>query len=139
MQGFFQQFLRLYRPLTNKLNELLAEFGLSYSLWQVIFYIKNMGPSQLSSISAYFYIERPSVTRVVQQLEEKGLVEHVPGQDKRQKSIQLTEHGVAIYHACREKISELEHSMLADIPDETLQTAFDLFPEIRQNLIEKEE
>lgn len=137
MQGFFHQFLHLYRPLTNRLNELLAEFGLSYSLWQVIFYIEKNGPSQLASISAYFTIERPSITRVVQRLEEKEIVEQVPGKDKREKTIQLTTYGEGVYRNCREKITELEYSVLGDIPEEVKQSAFDLFPEIRQHLLDR--
>lgn len=139
MQGFFQQYLYLYRPLTSKLNELLAEFGLSYSLWQVIFYVKKSGPSQLASISDYFNIERPSVTRAVQRLEEKQLVEQIPGKDKREKSIQLTKRGEEVYYSCRAKITELEYSVFQDIPEEARQTAFDLFPKIRENLIARKE
>lgn len=135
MQGFFHQYLSLYRPLTNKLNELLATFGLSYSLWQVIFYVEMNGPSQLASISDYFYIERPSVTRVVQRLEEKGLVEHIPGKDRREKTIRLTEHGEDVYHSCRKEITDLENHILADIPNEALQTAFDTLPAIREQLV----
>lgn len=139
MQGFFHQYLHLYRPLTKRLNELLAEFGLSYSLWQVIFYIEQNGPSQLASISAYYHIERPSITRVVQRLEEKKIVEQIPSKDKRGKSIQLTEYGQDTYRACREKITELEHSLLSDIPEEMKQSAFALFPQIREKLISYEE
>lgn len=135
MQGFFHQFLHVYRPLTNKLNELLAEFELSYSLWQVIFYVERFGPSQLASISAYFHIERPSITRVVQRLEEKKIVEQIPGKDKREKTIQLTKYGEDIYHSCREKITELEYSALEGIPEEAKQSAFDSFSEMRKNLI----
>lgn len=139
MQGFFQQYLLLYRPLTSKLNELLAEFELSYSLWQVIFYVKKNGPSRLASISAHFNIERPSVTRAVQRLEEKKLVEQIPGKDRREKSIQLTERGEEVYRACREKITDLEYSILQDIPEEAQQAAFDLFPKIRESLIARKE
>ena len=47
LEGYFRRFLRLYRPLITNLNELLASYNLSYSLWQVIFYVKNFGPSTL--------------------------------------------------------------------------------------------
>ncbi|MDY0394566.1 MarR family transcriptional regulator [Virgibacillus halophilus] len=103
------------------------------------FYIEQNGSSQLASISAYYHIERPSITRVVQRLEEKQIVEQIPGKDKRGKSIRLTKFGLETYRICRKKITELEHSMLSDVPEEMKQNAFDLFPQIREKLITSEE
>ena len=51
LEGFFQRYLRLYRPLITSLNELLSAYELSYSLWEVVFYIKNNGPSTLVDIA----------------------------------------------------------------------------------------
>ncbi|WP_346931214.1 MarR family transcriptional regulator, partial [Clostridium sp.] len=91
MQGLFQRFFSLYRPLVSKLNELLGEYNLSYSLWQVIYYLKNNGPSSLVDIANYYNIEKPSVTRRVNSLEEKLMVRAISSKDKREKIIELTE------------------------------------------------
>lgn len=135
MQGFFQQYLLLHRPLTSKLNELLSEYGLSYSLWQIIFHVKNNGPSTLATISDHFNIERPSVTRGVQRLEEKQLVEQISGQNKREKIIQLTTSGEKTYQSCRKKITALEYRIMEGIPEEELNIAFQLLPKLRQSII----
>jgi|SRR5690625_1602387 len=135
MQGFFQRYLLLYRPLTSKLNELLGEYELSYSLWQIIFHVKNNGPSTLAAISDYFNIERPSVTRAVQRLEEKQIIKQIPGRNKREKLIQLTELGEAVYQSCREQITALENSIMEDIPKEELNAAYEVLPKIRENMI----
>jgi len=135
MQGFFQRYLLLYRPLTSKLNELLGEYELSYSLWQIIFHVKNNGPSTLAAISDYFNIERPSVTRAVQRLEEKQIIEQIPGRNKREKMIQLTELGEDVYLSCREQITTLENSVMKDIPKEELNAAYEVLPKIRENMI----
>ncbi|NHM33038.1 MarR family winged helix-turn-helix transcriptional regulator [Neobacillus terrae] len=135
MQGFFQRFLMLYRPLISKLNELLDDYDLSYSLWQVIFYVKNNGPSTLVDISGHYNIEKPTITRNVQRLQEKLLLEVVPGKDKREKIIKLTSRGEEIYKACREKITELEYKVMMDITKEEQTAAFDVLPKIRKNLI----
>jgi len=118
MQGFFQRFIRLYRPLISKLNELLSEYDLSYSLWQIIFYVKKNGPSTLVDISSYYNVEKPTITRAVQRLEEKMLVKQIPGKDRREKIIQLTETGEEIYQVCRQKITLLEESVMKGIPTE---------------------
>lgn len=135
MQGFFQRFLMLYRPLISKLNELLYDYDLSYSLWQVIFYVKNNGPSTLVDISAHYNVEKPTITRNVQRLQQKQLVEVIPGKDKREKIIRLTLLGEETYMTCREKITELEYKIMMDITKEEQKAAFDVLPKIRKNLI----
>lgn len=138
MQGFFQRYLSVYRPLITKLNMLLGEYDLSYSLWQVIFFVKNNGPSTLVDISTHYNIEKPSITRSVHRLEEKLLVKQIPGKDRREKIIQLTDSGEEIYQACRAKITELEYSIMKDIPENLQEASFQIFPLIRENLNNKE-
>jgi len=135
MQGFFQQYLMLYRPLISKINEILGEYNLTYSLWQVILYIKNNGPSTLVEISSYYNIEKPTITRVVNKLQEKQLILVLPGRDKREKIIQLTEAGEELYLACRHQITELEFSVMSGIPESEQLAGFQLLPKIRENII----
>ena len=108
MEGFFQRYLRLYRPLITSLNELLSAYELSYSLWEVVFYIKNNGPSTLVDIANQYNVEKPTITRRVHRLEELQIVKQIAGQDRREKIIQLTELGEEVYKACRKKITNLE-------------------------------
>ncbi|WP_458414643.1 MarR family winged helix-turn-helix transcriptional regulator [Schinkia sp. CFF1] len=136
MQGFFQRFITLYRPIITELNELLSQYELSYSLWEVIFYIKNNGPSVLVDISNYYNVEKPSITRRVHRLEEMNIVEEIPGRDKREKLIQLTNKGEEIYQACRQKITELEYSVMKGIPMEEQIATFEVLPKIKKNILD---
>lgn len=136
MQGFFQRFITLYRPIITELNELLSQYELSYSLWEVIFYIKNNGPSVLVDISNYYNVEKPSITRRVHRLEEMNIVEEIPGRDKREKLIQLTNKGEEIYQACRQKITELEYSVMKGIPLEEQIATFEVLPKIKKNILD---
>lgn len=136
MQGFFQRFIALYRPIINKLNDILREYELSYSLWQVIFYIKKFGPSTLIDISNYYHVEKPSITRRVQRLEKMSILKGIPGKDKREKILQLTDVGDEIYEICRQKIAELEFNMMKGISKNDQLTAFQILPKIKENIIE---
>ena len=135
MQGFFQRFISLYRPLISKLNDLLGNYDLSYSLWQVIIYLKNNGPSSLIDISNHYNIEKPSITRRVKSLEEKSIIEVISSRDKREKIIQLTQLGEEIYQICREKITQLEYDVMKSIPEDEQITVFETLPKIRDNII----
>jgi MarR family transcriptional regulator, transcriptional regulator for hemolysin len=139
MQGFFQRFISLYRPIISKLNDLLSEYNLSYSLWQVIFYLKNNGPSSLVDISKYYNVEKPSVTRRVQSLEEKMIIEEITGKNKREKIIQLTETGEELYQICREKITCLEYELMKGITKEEQQIVFEVIPRILENITNEKE
>jgi MarR family transcriptional regulator, transcriptional regulator for hemolysin len=138
MQGFFQQYLLLYRPLISKLNEILSEFDLSYSLWQIIFFVKNNGSTSLVEISNHFNVEKPTVTRTVRRLEEKRIVQVIPSNDKREKIIKLTETGEDIYQTCRGKITDLENMIMGEIPEIEQYAAFHMLHKIRENIINDE-
>lgn len=138
LEGFLRHFLRLYRPLITSLNELLSPFELSYSLWQVIYYVKHAGPSTLVDISTYFEVEKPTITRRVHRLENLQIVKQIPGTDRREKIIQLTDIGEEIYQVCRGKITDLEKSVMEGIPKEKQSVLFQLLPELRENILDKE-
>lgn len=139
MQGFFQRYLRLYRSLITKLNELLAGYGLSYSLWQVIVYVKQNGPATLVEISSNYNVEKPTITRRVQRLEESKLVKQIASKDRREKIIQLTELGEEVYQACRKDITELENSVMEGIPREEQVAIFEILPKIQDNIMNRGE
>jgi MarR family transcriptional regulator, transcriptional regulator for hemolysin len=135
LQGFFQRYLSLYRPLITRMNELMSTYELSYSLWQVIFYIKNNGPSTLIDIANNYNVEKPTITRRVQRLEDLQMVKQIPGMDRREKVIQLTELGEEIYQACRKKITDLENSVMAGIANEEQMITFQTLPKIQDNIM----
>jgi MarR family transcriptional regulator, transcriptional regulator for hemolysin len=137
LEGIFRQYLAVYRPLITRLNQLLEPHGLSYSLWQVIFYIEREGPSTLVEISNYYGVEKPSITRRVHRLEEQGLIEQIPGKDRREKVIRLTDEGMAVYRECRDKISRLEGEVMEGIGREEQELLHHLLPEVRKNLVRK--
>ncbi|MCM3129696.1 MULTISPECIES: MarR family transcriptional regulator [unclassified Paenibacillus] len=139
MEGFFQRYLGLYRPIITKLNELMSTYELSYSLWQVIYYLKNNGPDTLIAISAYYQVEKPTITRRVHRLQELDIVRQIPGKDKREKIIELTESGEAIYLECRQKITALEHRIMDGITPAQQEALFEAVPLLRQNIVNTRE
>ncbi|MDQ0232458.1 DNA-binding MarR family transcriptional regulator [Metabacillus malikii] len=65
------------------------------------------------------------------------MVKQVPGKDKREKVIQITEFGEEIYQQCREKITELESKVMEGISLDEQQTAYQVLPKIQNNLISR--
>ena len=139
MEGYLQHFLSLYRPVITRLNKLLSNYGITYSLWIVIYHLKHRGASTLVEIATQYEVEKPTITRRVKKLMDLGIVEQISGNDKREKIIQLTDLGENIYRDVRKDITELEFRIMDNIPEHERKIAYEIFPKIYDNLKKEKE
>jgi MarR family transcriptional regulator, transcriptional regulator for hemolysin len=135
-QKFFQQLVLLYRPFENNLNIQLGKHHLYRAQWTILYYLSNYGSATLVELSNYQRVEKPTVTRTINRLEELGYVEHVPSKDKREKRMQLTELGTNVYKDVRVTIDQFEQDLLKGISEEEQLEAIRIMEEIRKNIIE---
>ena len=124
----------LYRPFENKLNIHLAEHQLHRAQWSIFYYLFNNGPATLVELSHYLYVEKPTVTRTINRLEELGYVEHVPTKDKREKRTQLTELGRKVYLDVRVTIDQYETDILKGISEQEQLETIRMMGIIRDNI-----
>lgn len=115
---FFHHNLQFSRTFTKKLNEQLAKVDLFHSQWMIIYYLKQYGSSTMVEISNYLDVEKPTVTRTVNRLEERKLIEQIPGKDKRERRIQLTDLGEKTYLKARKAVEEFELHLMDGLPEE---------------------
>ncbi|WP_144554949.1 MarR family transcriptional regulator [Bacillus sp. X1(2014)] len=134
-QKFFHQLLMLYRPFENKLNFHLAEHQLHRAQWSIFHCLSNNGPATLVELSHYLYVEKPTVTRTINRLEELGYVEQVPSNDKREKRIQLTELGKKVYTDVRVTIDQFENDILKGISEQEQLETIRIMGIIRDHII----
>jgi DNA-binding MarR family transcriptional regulator len=116
----------------------MGPYELSYSLWLVLYYVKNNGPSTLVEISNYYEVEKPTITRRVQRLEELQMVEQIPGKDKREKVMSLTTLGEEVYQECRRKITDLEYCIMEGISENEQMATFQTLPKLKENIMKSE-
>lgn len=132
---FFHQFLQVSRIFTKKLNEQLSNINLYHSQWSVIYYLNMTETATLVEISNYFDVEKPTITRTVNRLEELGLIEQIPGKNKRERRIQLTDAGVQKYIEGQKIVDEFEYKIMNDISgsdrEKTRQTLLQLQKNIK--------
>ena len=115
---FFHHNLQFSRTFTKKLNEQLAKVDLFHSQWMIIYYLKEYGSATLVEISNYLDVEKPTVTRTVNRLEERKLIEQIPGKDKRERRIQLTDLGEETYLKARKAVDEFELQLIDGLSEE---------------------
>lgn len=124
----------LYRPFENQLNVKLNEHGLHRAQWTILYYIYHNGPASNVEISHYQSVEKPTVTRTIHRLEEAGYIEQIPGKDKREKRMQLTDTGMKVYEDVRKIIDRYEQSIMEGISEEKQLEMIDIMKQIKQNI-----
>ncbi|WP_340003208.1 MarR family transcriptional regulator [Oceanobacillus sp. FSL K6-0127] len=124
----------LYRPFENRLNVLLNKHNLHRAQWTILYYLYNYGASTLVEISHYQGVEKPTITRTFASLEEMSYVEQVAGRDKREKRMQLTRQGTAVYEEVRVTIDQFEKEILKDISESELIDFIRVMEEIKNNI-----
>ncbi|WP_262304121.1 MarR family transcriptional regulator [Neobacillus niacini] len=134
-QKFFHHFMMLYRPFENKLNVLLSEHGMQRAQWTILYYLYHFGSATLVELAHYQGVEKPTVTRTVNRLEELAYIEQVPSKDKREKRIMLTQLGKKVYVETRVPIDEFEAEILKGITEHEQLDAIRIMEEIRNNIM----
>ncbi|CRK81661.1 MarR family winged helix-turn-helix transcriptional regulator [Neobacillus massiliamazoniensis] len=122
----FHSLHQLSRHLTNKLNEVLKPMGIYGSQWAVIYVLKKKDSLTQKELCDYLFVEAPPMTRTIQRLVKQGYVRQVPGQDKREKHIQLTDEALKQYPNWEQAVTELNQTLLSQLPKTSQEELFNL-------------
>ena len=133
-QAFFNEYRLMYRPLTNQINLHLEKYQLFSSQWGVLRLLMDRGSHSLVEIANEMYIEKPSVTRLVQKLVDRGYVEKVAGKDKREKVVQLTILGEETVQEIQMSLKPVLEESLAGVAREDIEIARQVLAKIRMNI-----
>jgi MarR family transcriptional regulator for hemolysin len=128
---------QLSRHLTNKLNEALKPMGLYGSQWAVIFILNKKGSLTQKELCEYLFVEAPPMTRTIQRLVKQGYVIQVPGQDKREKHVQLTEKALTEYPKWEQAVMKMNQSVLQHLPETSQEELFQLQNSWLQQLLKR--
>ena len=120
-----QKFIRAHLPITPEqftvLTAILDHDGL---------YQRQIGAITLK--------DRPNITRIINILEDKGLVTRTPDINKRKIfKINITEEGKKAYNAVLPTVAEHWQSTVEDVSDEELINCLKVLNKIKANLEEK--
>lgn len=131
----FHTLHQLSRHLTNTLNEALKPLGLYGSQWSVIFVLKTKGSLSQKELCDYLFVEAPPMTRTIQRLVKQGYVRQVPGKDKREKQIQLTDVALKMFPEWERRVFETNQSILKHFPETSQEELLNLQKSWLQQLL----
>lgn len=112
---FRTSLVKCARLFSQEINTLLEPMGLNYSLWQVLYLIHHYQVRTALDIAHDLGVSKPSISKRIQVLLDKQLIEQIESQDKRQKLLQLTAMGLAHFQQCVQIIDARERELLSPL------------------------
>ncbi|MCU7552087.1 MarR family transcriptional regulator [Chitinophagaceae bacterium LB-8] len=125
--------IAIARRLQKKFNA--HGLNLTIEQWSVLYHLwKEDGKSQQELCNATFR-DKPSITRLVDNLERSGLVKRVPSEnDKRINKIHLTEHALLLHEQTMLLAEETLKEALEGVPAEQIDLCKEVLQKVYDNL-----
>ncbi|WP_372571445.1 homoprotocatechuate degradation operon regulator HpaR [Ruegeria jejuensis] len=122
--------LRAREQVMGPVRAMLADVGITEQQWRVLRVLKEDGPQDPTRIADKACLLLPSLTRILQNLEGKGLIERETDQtDRRRQIVGVTNAGekiindnldksIALLEATRARLGAEKYEMLLDLLNE---------------------
>ncbi|WP_296935732.1 MarR family transcriptional regulator [uncultured Marinobacter sp.] len=126
---------RVTRRWRKMLDERLKDLGVTQARWSTMVYLEKGGEGltqrELASLMA---IENPTLVRLLDSLEQQGLIERRPcPNDRRARRLHLTSAGRAFMDDLSERAEVLREEMLEGISDKEIECTVKVFNKILEN------
>ncbi|MBW4935140.1 MarR family transcriptional regulator [Marinobacter sp. F4206] len=126
---------RVTRRWRKMLDERLKDLGVTQARWSTMVYLDKGGEGltqrELASLMA---IENPTLVRLLDSLEQQGLIERRPcPNDRRARRLHLTSAGRAFMDDLSERAEKLREQMLEGISDDDIECTVRVFHKILEN------
>jgi DNA-binding MarR family transcriptional regulator len=102
----------------------LKPVGLNLAQWRSLAIIRRLETCTMTQLARYSTVERTTLTRAVDQLVARGLVERLaPARDRRQVNLSLTDLGKSVYGEAVAILKARNEAVLAGIDPSRLRDA----------------
>lgn len=126
---------RVTRRWRKLLDERLKDLGVTQARWTTMVYLQRGGEGltqrELANLMA---IENPTLVRLLDSLENQGLIERRPcAKDRRARRLHLTPAGEAFMEDLNGRADKLREEMLEGVDENDLAVAMNVFNRIMIN------
>lgn len=112
---------------------MLADAGVTEQQWRVLRVLEEEGPMDPTSIAERAVLLLPSLTRILQKLEDKGLITRKRDEtDRRRQVIAATEEGVRIITANMDTSRRILSDLRARLGEERHEVLIELLNELTE-------
>ena len=117
------------------LNSQLGVFDLTAEQWQVLLTLSKQNKINQKILSQAVNKDQPTLTRMLDILERKALVErHLSKEDRRSFSVHITEKGLDLTEKLIPYIEDIFKKILNGISEKDLKTYLDVLTKIDNNI-----
>lgn len=116
------KFISVSNQIEERIKNALKEYKLTHSQLNVLHLLNNAYPGSLNvkDIKECMVVNQPDITRLIDRLVLKGLVERATCTENRRKvDIILTEEGVEVFKAAHKSCKKAVGNFFADFLDES--------------------
>ncbi len=124
--------------ITDSVTRVLKEYGIYEPQFNVLMILKaaNGRPISVNSILENMVQRSSNVTRIVDKLESKGLVDrHLCGEDRRKMDIVITKEGRNLLTKLKKKVTEFHKPMVNNLNTKELKTLEHLIKKLKEKQI----
>jgi len=119
--------IRAREGIMPPIREMLAESGITEQQWRVLRVLEEYGPQDTSTIAKRASLLLPSLTRIAQKMQAKGLITlQRDAVDRRRQTIEITETGQHIVNKNREQAAEIVMGFKKKLGDKNYEQLLDL-------------
>ncbi len=123
--------LRARERVMGPIRAMLMDAGVTEQQWRVLRVLRESGPLDPTHIADQACLLLPSLTRILQKLEEKALIRRKPDpSDKRRQIVQITKAGAALIDANSEASIALMETVRAQMGPARYEALLDLLNEL---------
>jgi homoprotocatechuate degradation regulator HpaR len=127
------ELLRARESVMGPISGMLAASGINEQKWRVLRVIEEQGPMQQTAIAAGACLLLPSLTRILRNMEQEGLLTRLPDPDDRRKSIvTITEHGRVLINQHAGQSSLIQSKLEERFGSEKLNSLLNLLEYLRR-------
>ena len=123
--------LRAREAVMAPIRVMLSESGISEQKWRVIRVLEEVGPMEQTALAKEACLLLPSLTRMLQSMEEEGLLSRAPDSSDRRKSIvRITGAGRKVLADHSATSAAIAAALEARFGADKLETLLDLLDEL---------
>ncbi len=110
----------------------LDQIGLTVQQWRVIRVLAEGKPCCATELAERCVLMPPSLSRILKNLTERGLIERVKDADGRRRRVKISPAGERKYQEMSVKSAKIYESLEGRFGEEKMETLLDLLTELRE-------
>jgi MarR family transcriptional regulator for hemolysin len=130
---------RIARRLRQAVDAELRVLGLTEATWRPLVYVRRLGDGvRQKELATALSIEGPSLVRILDNLERRGLIERRADEsDRRARGIHLTRAGRELARRAAKVGGDIQMRLLANVPSQELEACLRVLGSIERELEER--